>query len=174
MNHRPFEDWLLDDQPLDPQRNRDLQDHLRACVACSAIAESNMALHTTRMIAPAEGFTDRFALRLARRREEQRWQQIIGTLVLVLAGLVLTLVVAGPSLQEAVTSPAGWITAVVGYFLFMVTSVRVLSEAGAVLVRVLPGFVSPAGWFATVIAFAGLGLLWGLSIRRFGHAPQGV
>lgn len=174
MNHRPFEDWLLDDQPLDPQQQRDLQDHLRSCLACSAIAESNMALHTTHRIAPASGFSDRFALRLGRRREEQRWQQIIGTLVLVLAGLVLTLVIAGPSLQEAVTSPADWITAVVGYFLFMVTSVRVFSEAGAVLLRVLPGFISPAGWFVTVFAFAGLSLVWGLSIRRFGRAPQGV
>jgi len=174
MNHRPFEDWLLDDQPLEPQQQRDLQEHLRTCVTCSAIAESNMALHTTHMLTPAGGFGDRFTLRLARRREEQRWQQIIGTLVLVLAGLALTLLVAGPSLEQAITSPAGWITAVVGYFLFMVTSVRVFSEAGAVLLRVLPGFISPAGWFVTVFAFAGLGILWGLSIRRYGHAPQGV
>jgi hypothetical protein len=126
------------------------------------------------MLWPASGFGDRFALRLAQRRKEQRWQQIIGTLVLVLAGLVLTLVVIGPSLQEAIASPSGWITTVVGYFLFMVTSARVLSEAGAVLLRVLPGFVSPAGWFVTMLAFGGLGLLWGLSIRRFGRAPQGV
>jgi hypothetical protein len=174
MNHRPFEDWLLDDQPLDPQQQRDLQDHLRTCVACSAIAESNIALHTTHLIAPAASFTDRFTLRLARRREEQRWQQIIGTSLLVLAGLAVTLVVAGPSLQEAFTSPAGWITAVVGYFLFLVTSLRVFSEAGAVLLRVLPGFITPAGWFVSVFAFAGLCLLWGLSIRRFGRAPQGV
>lgn len=174
MNHRPFEDWLLDDQPLDPQQKRDLQDHLRTCVACSAIAESNMALHTTRLIAPAAGFADRFGLRLARRREEQRWQQIIGTLVLVLAGFGLTAVVAGPSLQQAIASPAGWITAVVGYFLFIVTSLRVFGEAGEVLLRVLPGFVSPAGWFVTVLAFAGLGIFWGLSIRRFRRAPQGV
>lgn len=174
MNHRPFEDWLLDDQPLDAQQGRDLQDHVRTCVACSAIAESNMALHTTRVIAPPAGFSNRFTLRLARRREEQRWQQIIGTLVLVLAGLVLTAVIAGPSLQEAITSPAGWITAVVGYFLFIVTSARVLGEAGAVLLRVLPSFISPAGWFVTLFALAGLGLVWGLSIRRFGRAPQGV
>ncbi len=174
MNHRPFEDWLLDDQPLDPSKQRELQNHLRECASCSAIAESNLALHAVRTVSPESGFTDRFVVRLAKRREEQRWRQMIGTVLLVVAGLGFTLVAAGPALRDALASPAGWITAVIGYFLFIVTSLRVMSEAGAVLLRVLPSVISPTGWFLTVLAFAGLATLWGLSIRRFGRAPQGV
>ncbi len=174
MNHRPFEDWLLDDRSLDPQEQRDLQSHLRDCLSCSAIAESNMALHAARSVSPEAGFGDRFVRRLARRREELRRRQIMGTAVLVLAGLALILVMAGPSIQQAFSSPASWITAVVGYFLFIVMSLRVLSEAGVILLRVLPSFISPSGWFATALALAGLSFLWGLSIRRFGRAPQGV
>ena len=86
MNHRPFEDWLLDEQPLTPEQKRDLQSHLRLCTSCSAIAESNLAIHTTQMVSPAPGFTDRFKARLVRRRSEQKWRQIVGTLVLVLGG----------------------------------------------------------------------------------------
>ncbi len=174
MNHRPFEDWLLDDQPLDPHEQRELQNHLRGCVACSAIAESNLALHGTHLIGPEPGFTDRFAVRLARRRVEQRWRQTAGTIVLVLAGLAFTLVAAGPSLQEVLSSPASWIAAVVGYFLFIVTSMRVIGEAGTILMRVVPNVLSPAGWVFVVAAFGGLCLLWGYSIRRLGHTPQGV
>ncbi len=174
MNHRPFEDWLLDDQPLDPQQQRDLQNHLRDCVSCSAIVESNMALRGTRMLSPEPGFADRFAVRLARRCVEQRWRQVIGTVLLVLSGLGMMVILAGPAVVDALTSPSAWITAVVGYFLFVITSFRVLSEAGEVLLRVLPSFISPAGWFVTVAAFTGLLVLWAYAIRRLGRAPQGV
>ena len=69
MNHRPFEDWLLEDQPLTSDQERDLQAHLRTCTSCSAIAESNFALHSTHMVRPAEGFAARFQLRLIENRK---------------------------------------------------------------------------------------------------------
>ncbi len=174
MNHRPFEDWLLDDLPLDPQQQRDLQSHLRDCVSCSAIADSNLALRGTRLMSPQPGFTSRFGVRLARRRTEQRWRQVIGTVLLVLTGLGFVWVFAGPIVEDVITSPAAWIAAVVGYFLFVVTSLSALSEAGAVLLRVLPSFISPAGWFVTLLALTGLVALWGMVLRRLGRAAQGV
>ncbi len=174
MNHRPFEDWLLDDLPLTPQQARELQAHVRSCTSCAAIAESNVALHATRLVGPAIGFTDRFQLRLAKRRREQRWRQVIGTLVLVLGGLGLLSWVAGPFILDALRSPASWITAGVSYFLFILTSLQVLSEASAILLRVLPTFITPAGWVGLTLGAAGLGYLWAVSIRRVARAPQGV
>ncbi len=103
MNHRPFEDWLLDDQPLTPQQQRDLQAHVRSCPACAAIAESNLALHATRLVSPAAGFADRFQVRLAKRRREQRWRQVIGE-----AGSILL------SVLPTFISPAGWIILTAG------------------------------------------------------------
>ncbi len=174
MNHRPFEDWLLDDQPLSPEQKRDLQSHLRICTACSAIAESNLALHSTRAISPAPGFRDRFQTRLAQRRREQRWRQIIGTLVLVVGGLGLLYWLAGPLIQEALSSPAEWITTAVGYFLFLLTSLQVLSVASSVLLRVIPTFISPAGLFFLSLVISGVSLLWIVSIWRVTRTPQGV
>ncbi len=174
MNHRPFEDWLLDDQPLTPQQARDLQAQVRSCASCAAIAESNLALHVTRRVGPAAGFTDRFRVRLAKRRTEQRWRQVIGTLILVLGGLGLLYWLAGPVVQDLLRSPASWITAGVGYFLFILTSLQVLSEATAILLRVLPSFISPTGWLGLTLSTAGLGFLWTVSIRRVARAPQGA
>ena len=53
MNHRPFEDWLLEDQRLTSDEERELQAHLRVCTSCAAIAEfeSGTAFHT-------DGLTD--------------------------------------------------------------------------------------------------------------------
>ncbi len=174
MNHRPFEDWLLDDQPLTPQQARDLQAHVRSCSSCAAIAESNLALHATRRVGPAAGFSDRFRVRLEKRRTEQRWRQVIGTPVLVLGGLGLLYWLAGPLIQDVLQSPASWITAGIGYFLFILTSLQVFGEASAILLRVLPSFVSPTGWLGLILGMGGLGFLWTITIRRAARAPQGV
>ncbi len=173
MNHRPFEDWLLEDQPLTPQQQRDLQAHVRSCASCTAIAESNLALHAVRRVGPAAGFSNRFKVRLEKRRREQRWRQVIGTLVLVLGGLGLVYWLASPIIAEAMRSPATLITAGVNYFVFVTTLIRAWSEASAILLRVLPSFISPAGWLAITAGVAGLGFLWTISIRRLARSPQG-
>lgn len=174
MNHRPFEDWLLQDQPLTPEQKRELQSHLRVCASCAAIAESNLALHSTQMVSPAAGFAERFQSRLAQHRREQRWRQVIGSLVLVVGGVALIYWLAGPRVQEMMRSPADWITATVGYFLFILTSIQALSESGSILLRVLSNFVPPAGWIVLSLTISGLAMLWMISIRRFTQTPQGV
>ena len=85
MNHRPFEDWLLDDQPLTPDQIRDLQIHLRGCDSCSAIAESNLALRSARLMSPAPGFNIRWQERLVVARRAQRQRNVIGILAFSLA-----------------------------------------------------------------------------------------
>ena len=89
---------------------------------------------STRQVQPAAGFVDRFHVRLEKRRREQTWRQVTGTLVLVLGGFGLVYWLAGPLIQQALQSPAAWITAGVGYFLFILTSLQVLSEASSYLV----------------------------------------
>jgi hypothetical protein len=174
MNHRPFEDWLLEDQTLTPEQNHELQSHLRVCNSCTSIAESNVALRATRRISPAAGFTERFQTRLVARRRQDRWRQIIGSIVLVAGGTGLVAWLAGPAIQEMLRSPAHWITIVVGYFLFVLTSIQALSEVGSVLVRVLYGFISPTGWFIAALIGGGLAMLWTVSIWRFARIPRGV
>jgi hypothetical protein len=174
MNHRPFEDWLLDDQPLSLEQKRELQSHLRMCTSCSAIAESNLALHASRMVSPAPGFIDRFQVRLEKRRRAQKWQQIIGTLILVLSGTGLLYWLAGPIIQEVISSPAEWITTVVGYFLFILTSLQTLSLASSILLRVIPTFISPGGMFGLAVVISSVCLLWIVSIWRVTRIPQGV
>jgi hypothetical protein len=174
MNHRPFEDWLLEDQPLTLEQKRELQSHLRICTTCSAIAESNLALHSPSIVSPAPGFKDRFQIRLARRRSEQWWRQIVGTVVLVLIGLGLLYWLVSPIIQEALNAPADWITTVVGYFLFILTSLQVLSVVSTILLRVIPTFVSPTVLFVLSLVVSGISLLWIVSIWRVTRTPQGV
>jgi len=174
MKHRPFEDWLLDDQPLDPAQKRELDAHLRACEVCSAIAESNLALRSARVIAPVPGFTARWQERLVLARRAQRRRTLLGTLFFSLGGLILLAFLAGPILVSLIGSPAEWISAMVHAALFIYTAILAVTEAGSVIFRVLPGFVPPFVWLVLLSALSGLGLLWSVSIWRLMRRPQGV
>ena len=174
MNHRPFEDWLSEDQHLTSDQERELQAHLRACTSCAAIAESNLALHSTRMASPAEGFVSRFEMRLVENRKAMRIRQIIGTTIFVLAGLAFLYWFASPFIQEVMRSPADWITNVVGDFLFILTSVQALSEISHVFTHLLSDFISPIGWLVILFLVSGLGVVEVLSIWQFTRTPQGV
>ena len=174
MNHRPFEDWLLEDRPLDGQEQRELQLHLRNCRSCSAIAESNLALHSTRWTSAPPGFTDRVNQRLASWRRKQRWYQLLGTLVLVIGGLTILYAVTGSVVLQAVESPADWITAATVYLIFAVESLQVLNEVGRILLRDLPGFMSPVSWLVVSLGGAGLAIVWTVSVRHLVRVRQGV
>jgi hypothetical protein len=174
MNHRPFEDWLLEDRPLSGQEQRELQLHLRTCRSCAAIAESNLALHSTHWASPPPGFADRFNRRLASWRARQRWYQLFGTLVLVIGGLAILYAVMESVVQQALQSPADWITAATVYLVFAVESLQVLNEVGRILLRDLPGFVSPESWLVMSVGGTGLALAAAVSVRHLIRARQGV
>jgi len=174
MKHWPFEDWLLDDQLLDPAHKRELDAHLRTCDVCSAIAESNMALRSARVVAPAPGFTARFQERLVLARRAQRRRTLLGTLFFSLGGMLLLALLAGPTLVSLLGSPAEWISAMVRALLFIYTTVMAVLEAGSVIFRVLPGFMPPFVWLVLLSTLSGLGLLWSVSIWRLMRRPQGV
>lgn len=174
MNHRPFEDWLLDDQPLDPTQKRDLDAHLRDCDVCRGIAESNLALRSARVVAPAPGFTARFQERLVLAHRAQRRRTLFGTLFFSLGGMILLVALAGPTMVSIFGSPAEWISAMVRTLLFIYTTTLAVAEAGSILVRVLPGFMPPFVWLVMFSTLSGLGLLWSVSIWRLMRRPQGV
>jgi hypothetical protein len=174
MNHRPFEDWLLDDQLLDPAQKRELDVHLRSCETCSAIAESNLALRSARVVGPAPGFTARFQERLVAARRAQRRRTLLGISFFSLGGVILLAFLAGPILLSIFDSPAEWFSATVRILLFLYTTTIAVFEAGEILFRVLPGFMPPFGWLILLSTLSGLGLLWSVSIWRLTRRPQGV
>jgi len=174
MNHRPFEDWLLEDQYLNPAQKRELDTHLRECETCKAIAEANLALRSARLAAPAPGFSVRFQERLALAREAQRRRTVLGSILFSIGGLVLLALLAGPTLFSFIGSPAEWLTFILNGALFAYSMLVASSEAGFVLLQVLPGFVPVFVWLVVLSAFGGLGLLWSVSIWRIVRVPQGV
>lgn len=174
MKHQPFEDWLLNETPMTPEQKRDLDLHVRSCSYCSALMETGVVLHSVKMAAPAEGFTARFQTRLVERKLADRRRRVWGAILFLIGGFSFVLWLAGPSIFTFLSSPATWIAALVEWGIFLVTTFQAMSQAGEVLLNVVPGFVPPFAWMILVSAFAGISLLWSVSIWRFTRVPQGV
>jgi hypothetical protein len=174
MNHQPFEEWLLNDKHLNPTEKRELDAHLRECKQCTALTETGFALRSARVVAPAAGFALRFEARLAAHRIAERRRKLWGLIVLVLTSVGLIGWLAVPYISAITASPVEWITAVVGYVLFVFMSLQAFGEAFLVLARIVPGFIPPYAWMVITSAMAGFGLLWAISIWRFARVPRGV
>jgi len=174
MKHQPFEEWLLNETPLTPEQKRELDLHVRSCAFCSALVETEMILRSARMVAPAEGFTARFQARLVERKLANHRRRVWGAILFLIGGLSFLLWLAGPSLFAFLSSPAAWIAGLVEWGIFLITTFQAMSQAGEVLLQILPGFVPPFAWMIIISALAGISLLWVVSIWRFTRVPQGV
>jgi len=80
MNHKPFESWLVADEPLLPDQELDLQEHLKSCESCHQLQSSWQEVEglfgELLIEQPQPGFTERWQVRLAEEisREKERQQ----------------------------------------------------------------------------------------------------
>jgi hypothetical protein len=174
MDHRPFEDWLLDTQPLTTDQKRQLNTHLQTCSSCTAWAEVNLALKSVSVAAPTAGFTDRFQIHLAARKQTLRRRNFWGFSLLTSSLLGLFGWVSWPVLKNLIQSPvdllAPWISSLVSFW----ASLQAIFRAGMVLFRVIPGFVPVYIWAVILFAAGGWSLVWVLSLMKFTKNTQGV
>ena len=174
MNHQPFEEWLLTEKLISPKQKLDLDAHLRICSYCSALAETGKALLTAKKVSPAAGFNTRFQARLAMQKAAERRRRRWGTVLFTFGGLVMLMWLLGPYLASFAAAPATWIAAMIEWVVFLITTLQAIAQASSVLLRMLPEFLSPFIFMVVVSAFAGIGLLWSVSIWRFVRVPRGV
>jgi hypothetical protein len=174
MNHQPFEEWLLDEKLISPKQKLELDAHLRICSYCSALAETGTALRTVKKVSPSSGFSARFQARLALQKAAERRRKRWGALLFTFGGLVMLMWLLGPYLASFVAAPATWIAALIEWVVFVITTVQALTQAGSVLFGMLPDFLSSFVFMVLLSAFAGIGLLWSVSIWRFVRVPRGV
>jgi len=174
MNHQPFEDWLLNDKLINPKQKLELNAHLRICSYCSALAETGKALRMVKRVSPAAGFSARFQARLAMQKAAERRRRFWGSVLFTFGGFVMLMWLVWPYLASFFASPVTWITSLIGWGVFLITTLQAMFQAGSVLLDVIPGFLPPFVWMIVVSALAGIGLLWSISIWRFIRVPRGV
>lgn len=174
MNHQPFENWLLDDKVLTPAEKRELNVHLRECKTCTALAETGLALRSSRVASPKPGFAMRFQTKLAAQKVAERRRRLWGMIVLIFSGVGLAGWLLTPAIISFTSSPVEWLISAASFFLYLFSSLQAFSDLFSVMARILPDFLPPYAWMVIVSGLAGMGLLWTVSIWRFSRQTQGV
>ena len=172
MDHRPYEDWLLNDERLTPEQDRDLRIHLRSCPECAALARANMALRSAPVTPPAEGFALRFQVRLAAERKVQRRRSMIGLFLMAVVGVGSLFWVLFPYLSYLTLPPAQMASLWISNLVYIALTLRVMGVLGNTLLNVLASFVPTYIWALFIALLGGTGFLWTFSIRRIGKYSQ--
>ena len=174
MDHRPFEDWLLNNQNLSIDEERQLNTHLQVCSSCTALAEVNLALKSVRMAAPAAGFADRFQVRLEAQKKALRLRNFWGFVLLALSVLAGLAWISWPVLTSLLHSPVDLLASWLSTLLSLWAAFQAMSHAGLVIFKVAPGFIPGYIWTIFLFAACGWSLLWVFSLIKFTKFPQGV
>lgn len=174
MDHRPFEDWLLNNQTLSVDEERQLNSHLQVCSSCCALAEVNLALKSVKMVAPAVGFADRFQLRLEVQKKALRRRNFLGFTLLALSVLVGLAWISWPLLMSLVHSPLNLVTSWLSALLSLWAAFQAMGHAGLVLFKIVPDFIPAYIWTVVLFAACGWSLLWVFSFIKFTKFQQGV
>ncbi|MDX1437119.1 MAG: zf-HC2 domain-containing protein [Anaerolineales bacterium] len=100
MNHQQFEEWIFNDEPLLPDQELALEEHLHSCEDCrrlyTAWRSAEDWLQSPATITPAAGFTARWEAR-AEAEQARRRRRINGlwSVLILLAGIGLVLASLG-------------------------------------------------------------------------------
>ena len=168
MDHRPYEDWLLNDERLTLEQDRDLRVHLRNCPECAALARANLALRSAPVTAPAAGFALRFQTRLQAERKVQRRRSLLGFSILAVVGMSGIFWLLFPYLPYLRLPPGQLASLWISNLVYLALTVRALGLLGTTLLNVLAALVPPYAWALSVLLLGGTGFLWTFSFRRVG------
>ena len=171
MDHRPYENWLLDDKRLTAEQERNLRTHLRTCPDCAALVRANMALRAAPMSEPAPDFAARFQVRLAAERKVRWWRNLVSWSLLITVGVGVLLILAAPYLTSF-SSPAEFIQALMSNLVYVDLIMRAISVIGTTWLGLPVPVFTPYLWSLLFIVFAGIGFLRVLPFRRLRRLLQ--
>jgi len=180
MNHQPFENWLLSEDPLPPENKRELDAHLQTCDQCRDLQEACFGVATLFQdvleLEPAPGFVERWSDRLAiEKRLDQsvrhRWQSIIMLILIVnvIGGLVFLL---GSQFLTTFDTPMALLLSGIYRLTSMVTIVNTVQNIFITLFRTIISVVPAGLWAILGVGLIGSGAIWFISITSLYELPR--
>jgi hypothetical protein len=172
MNHQPFENWLLSDEPLSSDDTQALQEHMEACEDCRELQDSWQGvmslIETTAPMEPAAGFVTRWQEHLEADRQlallsRQRWQSWI-MLILVTNVASLLLFILGAGVFSIVESPVEIILAGVYRLTSAVMLFNTAQNILGTLMRTLISIVPIGVWAALAAGLGASCVVWVVSM----------
>ncbi len=172
MEHRPYEDWLLNDERLTPEQQRDLRRHTANCPKCAALARATLSLRAAPLATPANGFALRFQSRLQAERKIQQKRATTGLVLLSFIGTGVLIWLIRPLFPYLSLSPAQLFVTWVSALIYISSALQALGTLGSVFGRVVLELV-PVSALGGIFLLAGaLSALWVLSLRKISNKQK--
>jgi hypothetical protein len=180
MNHQPFENWLLSDDPLSDENEHALREHMANCEQCKEIEDA--WLDVTNLfteiqgVEPAPGFVNRWQVtletdRAAVKAMRQRWQSWI-VLVLIANGAALALLLMGVQLFQTYDSVTDFVLSWVYRAATAMVVASGFQNAFVTLFRTIPGLIPTGWWIGIAITLSVSTLLWIVSMTKLTSLPR--
>lgn len=167
--HLPFEDWLLSDAALTPEENRSLQEHLLTCVSCRRLSavwqEVENQLHVAPFIAPAAGFTARWAERLEDDRRKIHRRQTLLILVVAVGGAAFLFASLGLLVLPLLPQPDAILWSLAYRLVALVSLVRGVQDFFSTSLSTLAHVIPPAWWILSIGVLSELFVIWFVILR---------
>jgi hypothetical protein len=170
MNHQPFENWLLSEEPLSIEQSRALKEHLDTCERCCQIDSSwdgvQSLIQEAPVLVPAPGFTLRWQERqaLQRRKNQQRQSWI---LFVITGGIAAALLAAlGISILSVIKEPDQLLIFSVYRLVTLLIDVEAAGGFLSLLIKSLVSAVPLATWMGLIGLASMISVLWFVLFKR--------
>jgi hypothetical protein len=180
MNHQPFENWLLSEEPLSEDDERIMREHLLNCDQCRELEDSWLDIANLFAdipeVEPSPGFVNRWQATLesdqaAIKAMRQRWQSWI-VLVLIANGAAMALLMMGVQLFNTYDSFSDWVLS----WVYKIATAMVLANgfrnAFTTLFRTLPQLIPIGWWIGIAVMLSVSTLLWIVSMTKLSSLPR--
>lgn len=170
MNHRFFEDRIISEEPLTTTQRIELEDHLRSCNSCQQFQTSWKAteekLQNVQMVAPRDGFTDRWQAYLATDLVKKQKQQSLWLLLIYLTGAIVMFILFGLLALPLLLSPEPLLMALALWITNWVSTLEVVFDFVTILFKTMNRIVPITLWVGIGVALCSLSSLWLVAFRR--------
>ena len=172
--HRPYEEWILQGEPLRPQDAELLRHHLQGCEACRSLAHGwdvvEPRLSSVTLATPKPGFVRRWESRKAVLHAGRRsdWWMFAASLIAATVAAAVVLWEVGSGLEGPTVLLNDWI----GDLALWSVAARVGGDILRALANSLPSGLLAGVWLGFVAGMGGLTVLWVTSFYR--TAVEGV
>lgn len=180
MNHQPFEDWLLSEDPLSPEDKESLDLHLKTCKQCSELLSAWHGVKSLIVEAPAAepkpGFVDRWSSRLEVEKQldrvvRHRWQSVIMLILFanVITGLVILL---GTQFFTSIESPISLVLSGISRLVSTVALLNAIQNISGLLLGTILDIVPVGIWALIGLGLIGSIVTWIVSITSLSMLPR--
>ncbi|MEN8172180.1 MAG: hypothetical protein ABFS03_04800 [Chloroflexota bacterium] len=158
MKHKPFENWILMQEPLLPDQAAALEEHLRDCQHCREIQQAIVGVEALFQnaieVEPTPGFSQRWQNHLEQEQRDvlinrHRWHSWMALIILGNT-IALSAFLLGRQLLSMFNSPAEFLLMWVYRLTSLISSITAARHLLSTLFNTLPGFVPLSAWLLIV------------------------